>query len=292
MPLHSTINYLLHHPLARRTPLYTLLHYAYWQISTRVQAQPLVVSWIGGTQLWFQRNWLGISGNLYTGLHEFAEMAFVLHLLRPGDSFVDAGANMGSYTLLASGVCGAFTYSFEPHPDTYQRLLANIQLNQLQTHCRVHRAALGPYTGTAYLRQSTRDTQNHIASTPSTDTLEVPIHALDEAVPPPCQLLKIDVEGFEYAVLQGARQHLHNPELLAILIELNGQGERYQHQDQEVHELLLKAGFQPYRYDPFKRALERMEGSEGQNTLYVRDLEGVRERVKMGKKRKVLKLWV
>ena len=107
-----------------------------------------------------------------------------------------------------------------------------------------------------------------------------------------CILLKIDVEGFEYAVLQGARQHLHNPELLAILIELNGQGERYQHQDQEVHELLLKAGFQPYRYDPFKRVLERMEGFEGQNTLYVRDVAAVRERVQTAKKRKVLNFLV
>ena len=235
---------------------------------------------------------LPICGNLYTGLHEFAEMAFVLHLLRPGDCFVDVGANMGSYTLLASGVCGAYTYSFEPHPDTFQRLVANIQLNQLRTHCHAHRAALGAYTGTAYLRQSARDTQHHIASTPSADTLEVRIHALDEVVPPPCQLLKIDVGGFEYAVLQGAQQHLQNPELLAVLVELNGQGQRYQHSDQAVHDRLLEAGFQAYRYDPFKRTLERMEGFEGQNTLYVRDVARVRERVETAKKRKVLNQWV
>ena len=292
MPLRSTLNYLLKHPLARRRPLYTLLHYAYWQISTRVQAQPLVVSWIGGTRLWFQRNWLGISGNLYTGLHEFAEMAFVLHLLRPGDHFVDVGANMGSYTLLASGVCGAYTYSFEPHPDTFNHLLANIQLNQLQTHCQAQQVALGAHSGTAYLRQSARDTLNHIASSASADTLEVPIQTLDEAVSQPCQLLKIDVEGFEYAVLQGAQQHLQNPELLAILIEVNGQGQRYERSDQEVHQILLEAGFQAYRYDAFGRGLERMEGFEGQNTLYVRDLEAVRERVKKAEKRKVLNRWV
>lgn len=292
MPLFSTLNYLLKHPLARRTPLYTLLHYAYWQIKTRVQAQPLVVSWIGGTRFWFQRNWLGISGNLYTGLHEFAEMAFVLHLLRPGDHFVDAGANMGSYTLLASGVCGAYTYSFEPHPDTFNHLVANIQLNQLQSHCHAQQLALGAHSGTAYLQQSTRDTLNHITSTQNQDTLEVPIRTLDEAVPQPCQLLKIDVEGFEYTVLQGAQQHLQNPSLLAILLEVNGQGQRYQHSDQAVHDRLLDAGFNAYRYDPFGRVLEGMEGFEGQNALYVRDLEGVRERVEKAKKLKVLNLWV
>ena len=251
-----------------------------------------MVSWIGGTRLWYQRNWLGISGNLYTGLHEFAEMAFVLHLLRPGDHFVDVGANMGSYTLLASGVCGAYTYSFEPHPDTFNHLLANIQLNQLQTHCQAQQVALGAHSGTAYLRQSARDTLNHIASSASADTLEVPIQTLDEAVSQPCQLLKIDVEGFEYAVLQGAQQHLQNPELLAILIEVNGQGQRYERSDQEVHQILLEAGFQAYRYDAFGRGLEPMEGFEGQNTLYVRDVEAVRERVKKAEKRKVLNRWV
>jgi hypothetical protein len=54
----------------------------------------------------------------------------------------------------------------------------------------------------------------------------------------------------------------------------------------------LEAGFQAYRYDPFRRTLERSEGFEGQNTLYVRDLEGVKERVKKAKKLKVLNLWV
>ena len=64
-----------------------------------------------------------MTGNIYCGLVEFADMAFVLHVLRAGDLFVDIGANAGAYTLLASSVAGAKTTCFEPAPATYARLL-------------------------------------------------------------------------------------------------------------------------------------------------------------------------
>ena len=64
-----------------------------------------------------------MTGNIYCGLAEFADMAFVLHVLRAGDLFVDIGANAGAYTLLASSVAGAKTTCFEPVPATYARLL-------------------------------------------------------------------------------------------------------------------------------------------------------------------------
>jgi hypothetical protein len=57
-----------------------------------------------------------LTGNLYAGLHEFSEMGFLLHLLRQNDLFVDVGANLGSYTVLASAVCQARNIAFEPVP--------------------------------------------------------------------------------------------------------------------------------------------------------------------------------
>ena len=55
----------------------------------------------------------GATGNIYAGLHEFVDMAFCLHLLRSGDLFVDVGANIGSYTVLASKVAGANSVTLE-----------------------------------------------------------------------------------------------------------------------------------------------------------------------------------
>jgi hypothetical protein len=58
-------------------------------------------------------------------------MAYVLHTLTPDDFFVDVGANVGSYTVLACAVRGAKGYCFEPVPTTYRRLLDNLRLNDL-----------------------------------------------------------------------------------------------------------------------------------------------------------------
>lgn len=60
--------------------------------------------WIEGARLMVRNGMTGATGNIYCGLHEFTDMSFVLHLLRPDDLFVDVGANIGSYTVLGK-VC-------------------------------------------------------------------------------------------------------------------------------------------------------------------------------------------
>jgi hypothetical protein len=75
----------------------------------------------------------GATGNIYTGLHEFTDMAFCLHLLRVGDLFVDVGANIGSYTVLSSKVVGANSLAIEPVPTTYKRLRRNININDISS---------------------------------------------------------------------------------------------------------------------------------------------------------------
>ena len=59
-------------------------------------------------------------------------MLFLLHVLRK-DELVDVGSNLGSYTILASSVVGSYSYSFEPIPTTFNRLLDNIKINHLQS---------------------------------------------------------------------------------------------------------------------------------------------------------------
>ena len=71
----------------------------------------------------------GFTGNIYCGLDEFQDMAFLLHALRKEDLFVDIGANVGSYTLLACSAIGAKGYCVEPVPSTYHRLMVNIRYN-------------------------------------------------------------------------------------------------------------------------------------------------------------------
>lgn len=86
--------------------------------------------WVGSTSLVIETGMTGATMNLYCGLHEAADMAFVLHVLRACDGFLDVGANVGSYSILASGVAQARTLALEPIPATRRRLSDLIALLQ------------------------------------------------------------------------------------------------------------------------------------------------------------------
>lgn len=95
-----------------------LLRFVKWQIGNRLVLGPVAARFVNDARLFVQKGMTGATGNLYVGLHEFEDMSFVLHGLRPDDLFVDVGANVGSYTVLAGAAVGASCVSFEPIPET------------------------------------------------------------------------------------------------------------------------------------------------------------------------------
>ena len=215
----------------------------------------------------------GATGNIYCGLHDFEEMAFVLHALRPGDLFLDVGANVGSYTVLAAGVAHARTISCEPSPATFRHLLDNIRANDLAARADARNVALGSARG--HLKFTTGlDTVNHILSdTENGDSIEVEVFPLDELLasePAGPRIIKIDVEGFETQVISGASATLKSPALLAVLMELNGSGNRYGFDEAKLNNQILSSGFSPCEYEPFTRKVtpSTTPGTSG-NTLYV-----------------------
>ena len=74
----------------------------------------------------------GATGNIYVGLQEFEDMAFTAHFLRETDLFVDIGANIGSYTIIAGSFSGCRVISIEPIPSTFEYLVNNLKLNGLE----------------------------------------------------------------------------------------------------------------------------------------------------------------
>ena len=75
--------FLATHPLTRRRRLSATARVLRWQIASRIHDE-VIVDWIGGTRFAARRGMTGVTGNIYAGLHEFADMAFVLHFLRAG----------------------------------------------------------------------------------------------------------------------------------------------------------------------------------------------------------------
>ena len=212
-------------------------------------------------------------------------MSFLIHFLRASDFFVDIGANSGSFTILASSVSGARVEAFEPLRATCDRLLANVKLNAVSDRVTVKKIALGSAKG--FVKFSTNlDSMNHVLRDGECEELSVsvPRSTLDAEIETAPQLLKIDVEGFEYEVLSGAPQNLSSSSLQAIIIELNGSGVPYGHSDDEVATILISAGFKPVSYDPKNRKIQPLNSKSNRkgNTIFVRDLDFVQSRVKNG----------
>ena len=274
----NTLSFIIGHPLTRDRPVAAVWRFIRWQIKSRLKHEVQFV-WIEGARLIVRNGMAGATGNIYCGLHEFADMAFVLHLLRAGDLFVDVGANIGSYTILASKVCGANSIAVEPDPGTTNSLKKNIAINALGDRVRTVEAALGAEEGTASFTVGL-DTVNRMANAEDKQTRAVQVLRLDDVLAGQNPILiKLDVEGFEAEVLAGARETLANPSLLAIETECS---------DRAVIALLTAAGFKEAFYDPFTRALCRAPVWRQSNALYIRDGEACEARLTTARRFRIL----
>ena len=244
--------------------------------------------------LLIEKGMVGATGNIYSGLTEFDDMMFVLHVLREGDSFADVGANVGVFTVLASANAGARSLTVEPTPLTIRRLRRNIELNEITARVTLLPFVAGSGTGPGSVSfTQNMDSINHVVRADEQferkDMIEVAVKTLDEMFSHDMPaLVKIDVEGFEWDALTGAEKLLGSDGMKALIIELNGCGAVYGHTDGQIHELLQSYGFSPYSYEPFSRSLKPLP-SHGKynNTIYVKDLDWITNRVRTARKFRV-----
>lgn len=273
------LRYVLRHPLNRVDRLNALSRVLRWQLGARLLPGACALPFVDDTHLFVTHGMTGATGNWYCGLHEVDEMAFVLHALRPGELFMDVGANIGSYTVLAAGAVGADVISIEPVPATFNALRRNVRLNDLgaQVHC--VNAGLGE--GEGELRfTSGRDTANHVlASGERGDGVVVPVRRLDdlcaERIP---AIIKIDVEGYEQAVIAGGGATLANEQLQAVIMETNGSKHRYGWDDEHLIETMHRYGFTTCAYDPFARQMKPAPTGAA-NTVFCRNIAAAQHRV-------------
>jgi FkbM family methyltransferase len=267
------------HPLTRGAPLKAWARFASWQIRSRLQKE-LIVPWIEGQRLVVQRGMTGATGNIYVGLHEFADMMLPLHFLREGDLFLDIGANVGSYTVIGSGVCRATTWAFEPDPDTVRYLRRNVAINGLENLVTIYERALGRDAGEIPFTIGL-DTINRVAGPDENNVRMVRQERLDALIGTAKPvMMKMDVEGYEEEVLGGAQDLLRKECLKVVELETV---------TPLINELLLDYRFERAYYDPANRRLEREPiGACSSNSVFVKDWTLVSARLTAARKIKVL----
>lgn len=260
--LTTRIQTLLHRPDFKKRPVRALARRLWWRVRWSCTDHPWQLKLDNGHEFLAPRT--GAAALLYyLGTSEPATAQVVTKILRPGMTFIDVGAHIGEYTVMASRLVGpqGQVHSFEPDPRALPFLRHNVFVNRA-TNVRINSSALADRCGEMTfvactdpclsflgcptgIAPRTGNPSQCTTITVDTDTLET--YCRYHGLTP--NLIKIDVEGAELLVLKGARALLQLPPSLAPLWIIEYSPEtygRYGFEWERVHHLLRDFGFSSF----------------------------------------------
>jgi len=256
------LRYVWSHPANRGRRMRCVARAISWQLARRMTARPRDVAVFGdGMRLRCYPDSQSVALALYTGgWADWHEMGFIKRYLRPGDAFLDVGANVGVYSLLAAWRVGATGRidAFEPAPETLERLRENLAISGV-SNVHVHALAVSDRAGHVRF-VSGSDAMNHLAADgdggDSHDggerarIIDVPCDLLDRQVGDRRYAMgKIDIEGAEPLALRGARRMLAAANPPVWLLEMNGRLRQFGCTEDEFAAWLGEAGYRLALYD-------------------------------------------
>lgn len=167
---------------------------------------------------------------MYIGEYERDTLDLMRRLLRPGDTFIDVGANIGYISAIGADLVGrdGQVHSFEPVPKYFQMLRNMSSLNP-QHNIMVNKCALGEIEGEAEINIPNNSNigwntmvSNLMREGSIKETIKIPVRRLDQYIAhhnlENVSLIKIDTEGFEFPVLRGLSGYLDTAATLPSII--------------------------------------------------------------------------
>jgi FkbM family methyltransferase len=222
-----------------------------------------VIQLPNGLKLWIDpENDDGVERSLYyTGTYEAGTLDFIENNLKPGDCFVDIGANIGLMSIVASMAVGdeGEIYSFEPHPETAKILRFNIDLNAI-SNIKVIQKGVGSENGQAKIYDRwdvNRGGASFIASNSKQDSYDVEIVRLDDVLSSiSIDMIKIDIEGFELEALKGAKNIIGSEKPPILIVECTQETEHQEYSREELY-FWLKNTNSKYKFFKLKGSKSR-----------------------------------
>jgi FkbM family methyltransferase len=240
----NVVRFVWTHPANDGERIRALVRAAHFQARARVLNRRTLAQLGRRSSVWADLHRTGASKIVYANPPDHPEMLVWRQIIRPGDLFVDVGANIGSYAIWA-GELGAEVIALEPADDTFALLLENVALNGYPI--KSVQAAAGATCGTARFT-SGRDSVNRIDPDGAVETSVVTV----DSVIGNCTVagMKVDVEGFEIDVLRGCRRALAEHRIRLIQLEWNATSwEAVGTDRQPVADLLAGYGYSLFRPD-------------------------------------------
>lgn len=275
-------------PLTEKTYFFALARYLFF--NTFYKKKELKFNWIENLKLKIKKGDAGIVGNYYYGLYEFEESIFLLHFIEKDDYFLDIGANLGHFSLLLSGVKKCKSIAIEPLPDVYNNFVKLIKLNKLENLIEPLNIGLSNVESNLYF-STDKSTMNCIVDESYKNKLKIQVKTIDGIIKNEIPIaIKIDVEGYEKFVFDGAKKIMSNSNLKILIVELNNSGIKYGIDDDEIYKTISNYGFKPYSYNFKSKKLIELDGYNKHkfNTLFIRDISFVEKRLENELRIKIL----
>jgi len=177
---------------------------------------------------------------------EQSDLVLLTELLKTGQTFIDCGANIGLWSLVAASTVqqSGKIYSFEPNPSTFKKLSDNVSLSKFKQNINLIASAVGNEQKSVLFHCDVAHNISHIANSSNESSIEVSVVAIDSILETNIvHGIKIDVEGFELECLRGSEATLkrYNPwlcvEFNTILAKVNKLS------DWDVHQYLTGLGY-------------------------------------------------
>lgn len=247
------------HPANQKAPSLALIRAIYWQVAKRLTGRPIDIRYHGLKLRCYPDSHSASRAIYFSGLPDYREMRFILDFLRPGDQFIDVGANVGLYTLLALSAVGptGFVHAFEPNSAVIHILNESLQLNAAE-NVTVHPVGLGDTERRGGFTITEDDCTAHLVDLSSSHAeTDIPIGRLDQILNNvPYAMAKFDIEGYEPFAIRGASRLLqeHNPPVM--LVEMTGFSKRYGITTPDFIAELDQIGYFTAVYHPDKREIQ------------------------------------
>jgi FkbM family methyltransferase len=265
----SVLRYVWSHPANRSSRMASVVRSVRFQARGRILKKRTEVPIGDRSKLWAELHWTASSRAAYSNPPDL-EMLVWKRWLRPGDLFIDVGANVGIYSVFAAER-GARVVAVEPDPETASRLRQNAALNGYPIE--ILECALGERVSRESFTVGL-DCLNHFADAGTPSVRQVEVQILDDIIGGRrARGVKIDVEGAELRVLQGAERALADGRIDLLQVEWPQQVPGGDHAALPVARYLSRFGYSLWR-DDGAGSLEPLTGRSVFRDVFARTREG------------------
>ena len=260
MSVSAVVARVWNHPANENARLAALGRWLQWQFHKRLLKRHLTFTYHGMTIAGCGDSHSMSAAYYFNGLPDWWEMRFMMDYLRPGDRFLDIGANVGLYSLLAASVVGECGHvdSFEPAEVPSKRLREAIALNQLADRITIHHFAASDQNGELDFGFSDDDCQSHVRRPGAVTGPSVSVKAIrldDYCGHNMYAMAKLDIEGHEPLALEGASKMMAAGNPPVMQIEMAGYSKLFGVPTSEFIQRLADRGYGCFCYEPSSRKL-------------------------------------